>query len=144
MDSTGTDQFGTSYQLVSAFSILTGSYGPYIFGGNTNLQIFDSMYDDGFCCADFWIVRAGQPVIQLLSGKIVSGRSVTGLNLFIEALFLPNVAGLVRPPSPNLHRALAQNSYAITFPTEHLTTGPWTLFNSPLKRWLRSPPRLLW
>jgi hypothetical protein len=115
LDSTGTDQFGTGYQLVSPFSILAGSYGLYTFGGNTNLQIFDSTYYDGFCCADSWIVRAGQPVLPSLSGNIVNGRSVTGLNLFIGALFLPNVASPVPPAPPDPHRTFAQYSYTIGF-----------------------------
>jgi hypothetical protein len=94
---------GTSHQLVSPFfSALAGSYGPYSFSGNAGLYIFDLPPSfDGFCCGDQWIVRAGQPVKPSLSGNVVNGRSVTGLNLFIYGSpFLSNPVSLV-PPVPS-------------------------------------------
>jgi hypothetical protein len=77
---------GCSYLFASPFNSLSGTYGVYSFSGVSRLDIYDlpSTYG-GFCCMDSWIVRAGIPVLSPLTGNVVDGRSVTGLNMFIYA-----------------------------------------------------------
>jgi hypothetical protein len=76
---------GCGYFFASPFNSLSGTYGAYSFSGVSRLDILDvpTSYV-GSCCQDSWIVRGGSPVLSPpLTGNVVGGRSVTGLNMFI-------------------------------------------------------------
>jgi len=93
-------QYGciASSTLISPYSALAGSYGPFTFNGRTNLYIEDVPTDyPGFCCTDSWIVRAGQFAGLPLISNIVNGRTVTSLNLFMYGPFATGSAYIDGP-----------------------------------------------
>jgi len=82
--STNCDALGCNYQFSSASNSISGNYGAYSFSGTSRLDVFDLLPPGSVCCNDAWTVRGGNPVLAALTGNVVNGRSVTGVNLFIS------------------------------------------------------------
>jgi hypothetical protein len=86
---------GIGYTVISPLNALTGFFGLFTFGGSDILGGFTAL-DPNNILSSTWIIRALPP----LSGNVVNGRSVTGLNLIITYPFEP-VRPTLDPPIPD-------------------------------------------